>query len=54
MLCFLLGIYYGCVLGFLSATCYRHWLSLYEPRAFIHEEGDIEKLPTIWRRAGGP
>lgn len=50
MLSFVLGLYYGCVLGFLSATCYRHWASLYEP------EADETGVPTrtIWRRDGGP
>lgn len=40
MLSFYLGMYYGCVLGFLCAISYRHWESLYEPRAYIHEEED--------------
>lgn len=40
MLTFWLGMYYGCVLGFLTAITWRHWESLYEPRAYIHEEKD--------------
>lgn len=47
MLGFWLGMYYGCVLGFLSATAYRHWTSLYEPRTFIHEEEEPH-----WSRNG--
>lgn len=39
MLSFWLGCYYGFVLGFLGATCWRHWLSLYDgPTPRIHEE----------------
>lgn len=47
MLGFWLGMYYGCVLGFLTAITYRHWTSLYEPRAYIHEEPEITTMTTF-------
>lgn len=50
MLGFWLGMYYGCVLGFLGAITYRHWTSLYEPRTFIHEEPEVARTKTLrWR-----
>lgn len=52
MLCFALGLYYGCVLGFLTAITWKHWESLYEPET--DETGVPERTRTIWRRDGGP
>lgn len=44
MLSFWLGMYYGCVLGFLTAITWRHWESLYEPPM------DKEEFETMWER----
>lgn len=55
MFAFWLGAYYGFWVGFIGATCWRHWVSLYEPKEDTAEEADayVRSRPR-WPRDGGP
>lgn len=64
MIGFWLGAYYGFWVGFIGATCWRHWVSLYEPkepeagRVYIAtnvrlEDNGTRTQPYGWRRELG-